>query len=100
MLLIRFCDFYGLGGTLNLAGTTENAFLLVYGIRLLFRQRVSRGVYPVENADRTNRDAYAVSVATVLVNSHVCTMNPKFFWRLHLSANRVTSVFADNRILL
>jgi hypothetical protein len=59
-----------------------------------------RCVQPVENADWANRDAYTVSVTAVLVNSHVGAVNPKLFRRFHLSSNSMSSVFANNGILL
>jgi hypothetical protein len=60
---------------------------------------MSRRIYPIKNTDRTNRNAYAVAVAAVLVHSHGGAMDSKFLRRLHLSSNRMSSVFAHNRKL-
>jgi hypothetical protein len=59
-----------------------------------------RRIQPVENAHWTDRNADTVSITAVLVNSHIGAVNPKFFRRLHLPANSMSGMLANNRIFL
>ena len=97
---LRWCDLYRLSWTLCLACEALYAVLLSSWIRLLFRERMTWSISPVEHGHRADADADAVPGADVPVDSNIGSVYSQLFGRFHRPPDVMALVFIHNLTFL
>lgn len=92
-----FSYLYCLSWALHFTRSAKDALWFVYRVRFFLRCRMALRLNPVEHADWTYRYADAVSIADILIQGHLGSMDTQFFRGFGFTSDFVTIVFACYR---